>query len=176
MGFNSGFKGLTCWQLQMLDNLLCMLLLRLTIIRYSAERFPVKYKAHYRRFLGLKDVEASRISIQSTHEGGEVVSPTHRNIACTEGNCDMSVCFFTSVLYMTSHWLYRSLVICIHEVLFSPYFFEVWRWLIHYTTIYRTFLSEVYFTYWEHLGIWSCTRAEAVFFYHNSGRHTFYCM
>lgn len=50
------------------------------------------------------------------------VRPTHRNIACTEGNCDMSVGFITSVLYMTSHWLYRSLVICIHEVLFHLIF------------------------------------------------------
>jgi len=28
--------------------------------------------------LGLKDVEALRISRQSAHEGGKVVSPTHR--------------------------------------------------------------------------------------------------
>jgi hypothetical protein len=85
----------------MLHNFLYMLFLRFTIMKYSTERLPLKGKAHYRpgQALRLKDVKASRISRQSIHTSGKVVSRTHRNITRTEGNCDKSVRFITSVIY-----------------------------------------------------------------------------
>jgi len=86
--------------------------------------------------------------LYNRHEGGEVVSPTHRNIARTEETvtCQYISIFYNFSLCMTSHSIYRSLVICIREFFFSSCFFELLRWLIRYTTTYRGFLSEVYFT------------------------------
>jgi len=46
----------------MLDNFLCMLFVRFTIMKYSTETFPVKYKAHYRPGQALK-AQGRRASI-----------------------------------------------------------------------------------------------------------------
>ena len=59
-----------------------LLLLAAVSIETLANRYlsagPINPYTDLDRSLGLQEVEAPRISIQSAHEGGKVVSPTHR--------------------------------------------------------------------------------------------------